>query len=46
MFYDNVKKICECPKTAPFYTGSRCVACYLPQYWNYDTKACEWCDKN
>lgn len=34
-----------CPDEAPFYNGQQCVACYLPRYWNLDTKECEACEK-
>ena len=30
----------ECPSTAPFFNGSKCVTCYLPKYWNVDEKKC------
>lgn len=30
----------NCPSTAPFWNGNTCVSCYLPQYWNHDTKKC------
>ena len=37
---------CECPKEKPFDNGNECVTCYLPRYWNHDTKSCENCALN
>jgi hypothetical protein len=31
----------ECPPSAPFRQADRCIACYLPKYWNSDTATCE-----
>ena len=44
--YNPATKHCGCPRDKPFFTGSECISCYLPQYWNHDTRACEWCKDN
>jgi hypothetical protein len=41
-----IKIIKTCPTTAPFFDGEKCVACYLPKYWNHVSNACEYCPDN
>jgi hypothetical protein len=33
----------SCPPSQPFWDGSKCVSCYLPQYWNYQVNSCTNC---
>ena len=44
--FNQLKKTCICPDSLPFGTGSSCVACNLPNYWNEDTKKCVSCGLN
>lgn len=36
-------KLCECPPSAPYFTGSLCVACNTPNFWHEPSKACVTC---
>lgn len=27
----------------PFFDGTKCIACYLPQYWDIDSNRCLYC---
>lgn len=44
--FNNDTKKCECPKNVPFDDGKECVVCYLPKFWNYNTKTCDSCPEN
>jgi hypothetical protein len=34
---------CVCGSKAPFFNGEKCVSCYLPQYWDHNTRECKSC---
>lgn len=35
----------SCPPNQPFFTGTVCVACSLPSYFDFTLKTCTTCDK-
>ena len=37
-------KKCECATSTPYFTGSACVSCRAPSYWNQTIKQCLTCD--
>jgi len=39
-------QICECPASTPYFTGTICVACDKPHFWNETMKACLSCGSN
>lgn len=41
--YNSTTNQCECPKYAPFFDGSKCLACYLPNYWDTFSLKCLTC---
>ena len=44
--YSPEDKACKCPEYRPFYTGTQCVSCYLPKYWDVLTQSCQFCPTN
>ncbi len=38
-----VNNSCTCPADKPYLTNSGCVACYLPKYYNTNTRECITC---
>ena len=44
MIYNSEGKKCE-RKEGEFWTGEKCIACYLPKYFDLDTKECKECPK-
>ena len=41
---DESSSACICPENKPFNTGSKCVSCYLVNYWSNDENQCKSCD--
>ena len=41
--YNYDLKKCECPLNKPHDDGFKCIACYLPKYWDTEEKACLEC---
>lgn len=41
--YDQNTKTCVCPATLPYDTGSNCVACSTPNFWDQVSKQCLSC---
>lgn len=37
-------KACTCAPATPYFTGSACISCFAPSYWNSSTKSCNTCD--
>ena len=35
--------VTSCPSTQPFWNGTSCLKCSLPQYWNVNKKQCQSC---
>ena len=44
MIFNEEKKKCECP-LGRFWTGEKCIACFLPKYFDLDAKECKVCPK-
>ena len=42
--YNATSQSCYCPVSSPYFTGSACVACIAPNYWNDTAKVCSSCD--
>ena len=40
--YNKEKKACECPKEK-FFTGSACIECYKPKYFDIEKLQCLSC---
>jgi hypothetical protein len=34
---------CQCPMSAPFISGTTCVSCFLPNYWDQNSNVCATC---
>jgi len=41
--YNPETDTCVCPDSTPYYTGSKCISCLLPKFFNEDTRQCEEC---
>lgn len=41
--YDEQKKSCICNDVNPYYNGTACLSCFLPNYWNRTSLKCESC---
>lgn len=39
----NSNGVCACPSGIPFWTGSSCVACFAPYYFDFGTRECLVC---
>lgn len=42
LIYNPDSKKCECPNSS-FWSGEKCITCYLPQYFDMDAKVCRDC---
>lgn len=43
--YNSAANTCVCASVNPFYNGTVCVSCYLPNYWNKTSLSCMSCPK-
>lgn len=39
-------KLTTCPQDAPYFDGSSCIACLLPNYFDFQTEKCLTCGKD
>lgn len=44
--YNSTSQMCVCPVAAPYFTGSACISCLSPSYWNDTSKVCSTCNIN
>lgn len=42
--YNSIDNNCICGPSAPYFTGSACVACLAPNFWNTTSNSCNSCD--
>jgi hypothetical protein len=43
--YNTNTKKCGCPSGLPYFDGTVCIGCFIPQYWNGKNMKCESCQK-
>lgn len=39
-------QLATCPSDQPFFDGSRCISCNLPNYVDFNTMSCKACNQN
>ena len=42
--FNATSKRCECASSTPYFTGSSCISCWAPSYWNHTSNQCLTCD--
>jgi hypothetical protein len=45
-YFNLMTQSCECATSTPYFTGSNCITCLAPNYWNATTKTCNECNLN